>query len=107
MNMGQLIAIAKKYKTDPQGAINEGLALLEKKNPKGAETIRNALRSGKPPQQVLKEESSKGNINANDLNTIKSMYKEFSNDIPEKVPDSVWNTAEKAVNPNNKGFSGF
>lgn len=113
-NIGKFVSIANQFRNNPKGAINQALGMLEKKNPNTANMIREAIKSNKNPAQFIQEQAKQGNINKSNLQDLKSYYRLMQMaGMTEKVPDSVWNTVETAINTNggpntnNSGFSGF
>lgn len=107
-NLGTILKMSSAIK-NPGQAINVALGFLSKKNPKLADNIKMMINSGKNPSVAIKEFAQKGEINVNQLNELKGLYKQLNKmGLKQQVPDSVWLEAENSIrsNNNNTNFSG-
>lgn len=112
-NIGKFVNAATKFKNNPNGAINEALLLLEKKNPNAAKIIRAAINSNKNPAQFIEEQAANGKITKQNLQDLKSYYGfAKSAGLEVDIPKSVWDKAERAIKSvgsknGNSVFTGF
>lgn len=105
-NIGKLVQMANAVQ-NPKQAINMLLDKFGQKNPQMANTIRQAINSGKNPKQFIMEQAKTGNITLENLNQLKQYYNMAQKiGLTKKVPNSVWQDAENAIRNANNANNG-
>lgn len=105
-NIGKLVQMANAVQ-NPKQAINMLLDKFGQKNPQMANTIRQAINSGKNPKQFIMEQAKTGNITLENLNQLKQYYNMAQKiGLTKKVPNNVWQDAENAIRNANNANNG-
>lgn len=105
-SISKIVSMANAV-SNPKQAINMLLDKLSKNNPQMANTIRQAINSGKNPKQFIMEQAKSGNITLDNLNQLKQYYGLAQKiGLAKKVPANVWQEAENAIRNGTSGGNG-
>jgi hypothetical protein len=102
-NLGKVVQ-AINLVSNPKQGINILLDKMGQNNPQMANTIKQAIKSGKNPTKFIMEQAQAGEITLENLNELKSLYGMAQKlGLKVKVPNKVWVAAENAIRSGQKG----
>lgn len=100
MDWTQVISLAKGI-TSPKQAVFSALQLMEKKNPQQARLLAKVVASGKSPTEAIAEFARNGELNLQQLDTLKGAYNKARGvGLKLNVPEEVWSEARQIISSN-------